>query len=222
MLNVTEAVVLRWVREQAIPVRLVNDAYRFRRSDLLEWATSRGMRVSPDEFRGSDFGGLVQPHVSDALEAGGVHHIVGVANREAALRAVVKLVPVDAEQRDLLYDLMSAREALGSTGIGQGIAIPHVRNPLGLGVACEAITLCYLASPVEFDAIDGRPVDTIFSLVSGTIRSHLCLLSRLTAVLLEKGFREAVLRRASYDQILWEARRVEGALSRHPRPVVAG
>jgi PTS system nitrogen regulatory IIA component len=219
MLNVTESVVYRWIREHAIPVHRVSDHYRFHRAELLEWATSRGIRVSSEEFRGPATNGIVQPRLSDALEAGGVHYGVGGLDRDSVLRAVVKLMPIEEEDRDLIYDFVSAREALGSTGIGDGIAIPHVRNPVVLHVSHPTITLCFLQSPVDFAAIDGQPVDTIFSLVSGTIRSHLYLLSRLSAALLDKGFKDAVLRRATQEHILSEARRVEGSLSRFPPPV---
>jgi PTS system nitrogen regulatory IIA component len=218
MLNVSEGVVYRWIGEQSIPVHRVNDNYRFHRAELLEWATSRGLRVSSDEFRGPIDEESAQPRFSDALEAGGVHYEVGGSSRDSVLRAVVDVMPIEEEDRDLVYDFLVAREALGSTGVGDGIAIPHVRNPVVLHVSHPAITLCFLKRPVDFAAIDGRPVDTIFSLVTKTIRSHLYLLSRLSAALMDKGFKDAVLRRAPQEQILWEARRVEGALSHYPPP----
>jgi PTS system nitrogen regulatory IIA component len=218
MLNVAESVVYRWIREEGIPVHRVNDHYRFHRAELLEWATSRGIRVSSEQFRGPVGNGTEQPRLSDALEAGGVHYGVGGSNRESVLRAVVQLMPIEEEDRALLYDFLVAREALGSTGIGDGIAIPHVRNPVVLHVPYPAITLCFLAKPVEFAAIDGRPVDTIFSLVSRTIRSHLYLLSRLSAALLDKAFKDAVMKRAAPEKILAEARRIEATLSQLPPP----
>jgi len=180
MLNVTESVVYRWIREEGMPVHRVSDHYRFHRAELLEWATSRGIRVSSEQFRGPVGNGNEQPRLSDSLEAGGIHYGVGGSNRESMLREVVKLMPIEEEDRDLVYDFLVAREALGSTGVGDGIAIPHVRNPVVLHVPHPAITLCFLAKPVEFAAIDGRPVDTIFSLVSRTIprTSTSCLGSR--------------------------------------------
>jgi PTS system nitrogen regulatory IIA component len=219
MLHVSEDVVYRWIREEGIPVHRVNDHFRFHRAEVLEWATSRGIRVSSDEFRGPVANGTEQPRLSKALEAGGIHYGVGGSTRESVLRAVVKLMPIEDDDRDLVFDFLVAREALGSTGVGDGIAIPHVRNPVVLHVSQPAITLCFLQNPVDFAAIDGRPVDTIFSLVSRTIRSHLYLLSRLSAALLDKGFKDAVVRRAPREQILAEARRLESAPSQHPPPM---
>ncbi len=218
MLNVAESVIYRWIRDEGMPVHRVSDSYRFHRAELLEWATSRGIRVSSEQFRGLVGNGNEQPRLSHALEAGGIHYGVAGSNRESVLRAVVKLMPIEEEDRDLVYDFLVAREALGSTGVGDGIAIPHVRNPVVLHVSHPAITLCFLGKPVEFAAIDHRPVDTIFSLVSRTIRSHLYLLSRLSAALLDEGFKRAVVKRESPEQILAEARRIEGTLSQRPPP----
>jgi PTS system nitrogen regulatory IIA component len=121
-------------------------------------------------------------------------------------------MPIEEADRDLVCDFLLAREALGSTGVGDGIAIPHVRNPIVLHVERPSITLCFLDNQVDFDAIDGKPVHTVFSVVSPTIRGHLFLLSRIAAALHDQGFKQALLRRAPQEEILREARRIEGSL----------
>jgi PTS system nitrogen regulatory IIA component len=209
MLNVSERTVYGWIRDHSIPVHRVNDNYRFHRAELLEWATARGLRVSSQEFGAEDAEADPMPALSAALETGGVHHGVGGADRESVLRAVIERMPVEDEDRELVFDFLLAREALGSTGVGDGIAIPHVRNPVVLHVSKPAITLCFLQNAVDFAAIDGKPVDTVFSLVTHTIRSHLFLLSKLSAALHDKAFRETILRRASQAEILAEVRRLE-------------
>ncbi|WP_394842309.1 PTS sugar transporter subunit IIA [Pendulispora brunnea] len=218
MLNVSERAIYRWIREKSIPVHRVNDHYRFHRAELLEWATSRGIRVSSEELYRTPANGTSMPRLSEALEAGGVHYGLVASDRESLLRAVVDVMPIDEEDRDLVYDFLLAREALGSTGVGDGIAIPHVRNPVVLHVSRPSITLAFLEHPVDFKSVDSRPVHTVFSLVSGTIRSHLYLLSRLSAALHDSKFKESVLNRAPREQIFEEARRIEGALSLHPSP----
>jgi PTS system nitrogen regulatory IIA component len=106
-----------------------------------------------------------------------------------------------------------ARENLGSTGLGNGIAIPHVRNPIVLHIAKPTISLCFLEHPINFGAIDGEPVDTLFTLVSPTVRMHLHLLSRLGFVLQNPTFKAALKQRLRHDQILEELTRVERLLS---------
>src|ERR1019366_8549503 len=124
LLQTTEAAVHRWIREKSIPFHRVNDSYRFHRAELLEWATSRGIRVSSREFQAEEAeGGAPMPRLADALEVGGVHYRVPGADRASVLRAVVEHMPIDLADRGLLCDFLLAREALGSTGVGEGIAI---------------------------------------------------------------------------------------------------
>ncbi|MDP2378431.1 PTS sugar transporter subunit IIA [Reyranella sp.] len=85
-----------------------------------------------------------------------------------------------------LFDRLIEREALGSTGIGGGIAIPHARmgsltTPRGL--------FARLAQPVAFDAIDDRPVDIVFLLVApeGAGADHLKALARVSRLLRDRG-----------------------------------
>ncbi len=121
MLNVPEDTIYRWIREKDIPVQRVGDNYRFHRSELLEWATARGVRVSSSEFHHADADTLPSS-LADAIVAGGVHHDVPGSDRESVLQAIVALLPIDDADRDLYFDFLIAREALGSTGIGDGMS----------------------------------------------------------------------------------------------------
>jgi PTS system nitrogen regulatory IIA component len=127
-------------------------------------------------------------------------------------------VPDDVDREYLLHVLL-ARENLQSTGIGEGVAIPHVRNPIVLHVADPMVTLCFLAQPVDFDALDGRPVQALFSLICPTVRAHLRLLSLLSFALHDERFKQVIARQGAPDEVLAEARRVEHALAqRHEMP----
>lgn len=201
----------RWVRERGIPFARVNGQVRFNRADLLEWATERGLAVSVDIFPSSGEGTL---RLAEALESGGVHHDLGGEDPNSVFAsAVARLELDDPADRDVLLDMLAARETLGSTGFGDGIAIPHVTRPLVLGVDRPTLMLCFLARPIDFRAIDGKPVDTVFVLLSPTPRAHLQMLSRLAAALHDPGFRAAVARRAPSDDVLTEARRLDRAVS---------
>jgi PTS system nitrogen regulatory IIA component len=90
--------------------------------------------------------------------------------------------------RSAVYDALFAREKMGSTGLGQGIAIPHGRIK-GLKEAHGAFLR--LANPVQFDAPDGQPVDLVFVLLvpEAANEHHLQLLSELAQMFSDKGFR---------------------------------
>ncbi len=81
--------------------------------------------------------------------------------------------------REFLLRVLVAREEFSSTGIGEGIAIPHVRNPVVLHISKPMVTLFFLEHPIDFGAIDGQPVFALFMLISPTVRAHLHLISRL-------------------------------------------
>lgn len=93
---------------------------------------------------------------------------------------------IDAD--DLYHELL-ARERLGSTGIGEGVAIPHCRLP-----GCPKITgvLLKLETPVDFDAIDGAEVDLVFALIVPDEQNdeHLQALSCVAQLLQSSAVRE--------------------------------
>jgi PTS system nitrogen regulatory IIA component len=93
--------------------------------------------------------------------------------------------------RAVVFDSLFAREKLGSTGLGQGVAIPHGRIK-GLKQAAGAFVR--LKTPVPFDAPDGRPVNLLFFLLvpEQATEHHLEILSELAQRFSERPFRDAL------------------------------
>lgn len=93
--------------------------------------------------------------------------------------------------RATVYDALFAREKLGSTGLGQGVAIPHGRIK-GIKEALGAFLR--LATPVPFDSPDGQPVSLLFVLMvpEAATERHLQLLSELAQMFSDRAFREAL------------------------------
>jgi PTS system nitrogen regulatory IIA component len=216
LLRVSERTVYRWINQGILPVQHVNGQHRFNRAELLEWATARRMTVSAELFDEPESAAGTMPGLAESLQAGGIVYGVVGTDKASVLRAMVQHVPVPAEvDREFLLHVLLARENLQSTGIGEGIAIPHVRNPIVLHVPRPLITLCFLARPVDFAALDGKPVHALFSLISPTVRAHLRLLSRLSFALQDERFKRAIARQAPPDDVLAEVRRVEHRLEQH-------
>jgi PTS system nitrogen regulatory IIA component len=191
----------------------VNEQFRFNRAELLEWATSRRIPISPDIFLETETSKVSLPLLADALKAGGVVYRVGGKDKPTVLRAVVDVMMLPEEvDREFLYQVLLARETLGSTGIGDGIAIPHVRNPVVLHVNKPMITLCFLEHPIDFGALDGKPVTTLFAMISPTVMAHLHLLSHLRFVLHNPEFKAALKRQASRDELMEALARAEATL----------
>jgi PTS system nitrogen regulatory IIA component len=213
ILNVSEKTIYRWIKQEAIPSYRINEQIRFNRAEILEWATARRIPVSPSIFAESEPGQAPLPSLSDALKAGGVAYRISGTDQPTVLRSVVDALKLPEEvDREFLYQVLLARETLGSTGIGQGIAIPHVRNPVVLHVSKPTVTLCFLETPIDFNAIDGQPVHTLFTLISPTVRGHLHLLARLCFVLNNPDFKAALERQASRDELMDSLSRAENAI----------
>jgi PTS system nitrogen regulatory IIA component len=94
--------------------------------------------------------------------------------------------------RSIVFDSLFAREKLGSTGLGQGIAIPHGRIK---GLKQAAGAFLRLSTPVPFDSPDGRPVSLLFVLLvpEQATEEHLQILSELAQRFAERPFRDALL-----------------------------
>jgi PTS system nitrogen regulatory IIA component len=209
MFKVSEGTVTRWIRQQGMPAQRVAGQFRFNRVEVLDWAVDNRIKMETSS---------VDPRIdcppwvglADALEAGGVHYRVPGEDREAALGAVVARLPLPEDfERETLLRLFLAREALGSTAVGDGIAIPHVRHPIVLNVPRSLVTLCFLTGPITYQAPDGKPVRILFSVISPTMTAHVQLLARLSRALQDRGFRKSVVGTKPREVIVREARRLE-------------
>ncbi|RJP40523.1 MAG: helix-turn-helix domain-containing protein [Phycisphaerales bacterium] len=210
LLRVSEKTVYRWIGRRTIPAYVMNGQYRFNRAELLEWATSRQIGVSVELLAEPESRDTPCPDLAAALESGGIFYRVEGHERETALRNVVSLMRLPAElDRDFVLRALLARESLASTGVGDGIAIPHVRNPVVPHVLCPSVTLCFLERAIEFAALDGRPVSILFTVISPTLRAHLYLMARLGFALRDPEFKRTVLCQSSREAVLQAARCVE-------------
>jgi len=102
--------------------------------------------------------------------------------------------------RSVVFDALLARERLGSTGLGQGIAIPHGRIK-GMRSACGAFIR--LAAPVPFDSPDGRAVNLLFVLLvpEAATEQHLQILSELAEMFCDRALRESLASVADAGEI---------------------
>lgn len=107
----------------------------------------------------------------------------------------------DLEMQDV-FEALFAREKLGSTGFGNGIAIPHCRLK---GCTSPISALMHLEAPVDYDAIDGAPVDLLFVLLvpEAATDAHLELLRQIASMLDRKDVRDK-LRAADSSEALYQ------------------
>ena len=210
LLKVSEKKVYNWIKRGILRADRVNDQYRLHRSDLLEQTSSREIDIPAQIFEAPSSAGVYVARLADALDAGGIFYGLRGDDKAAVLEAIVDSLALPSKRdRETLAQLLLAREALGSTAIGDGIAIPHVRRPILVNTSSPAISLCFLEKPVDFGAFDDQPVFAIFLLISPTARMHLHLLSRLSFALHDSQLKAALVHRAPRDEIIADIERVE-------------
>jgi len=214
LFRVPENTVIKWVQKENLPAESVNSQYRFHRAELLEWATLQKKKFSPDLFRKINDDDVGEISLSNALQRGGITRNVGGTDKQMVLASVLDTalvhlpIPADFDQETLL-NLFLSREKVGSTAVGDGIAIPHPYSPIVLPTMQPAVCLCFLTNPIDFSAVDGKPVDTMFVMVCPTFHDHLKLLAKLAALLRKDSFRKTLRPDMTDDQIISEAHRLE-------------
>ena len=129
---------------------------------------------------------------TDLLATARIVHLVEPGSRDHVLDAAARLLSGGtARWTGPIADGLRAREAVGSTGIGRGVAIPHCRTE-----ACSQPVAAFLrlSSPVDFRAHDGQPVDLVFAMAAPPDRTqqHLDTLSELAGRFADPDFRDAL------------------------------
>lgn len=125
-------------------------------------------------------------------------------SKKRVLEQIASLVATELPELDEqdIFESLIAREKLGSTGFGNGIAIPHCRLP---GCHAPLSAVLHLDSAVDFDAIDGAPVDLLFVLLvpEAATDEHLELLRQIASMLDRSEVRER-LRQAQSSEALYQ------------------
>jgi len=140
--------------------------------------------------------------LSEVLSLDCTKSAVQCSSKKRALEIISEIAANHTGQNSTeLFECMLSREKMGSTGIGNGIAIPHARmtssdNAVAVLLQCE--------EPIEFDSIDNRPVDLLFALLvpEEQCKEHLKTLSSMAERLNDKQILKQ-LRKAQSDEELY-------------------
>ncbi|WP_323760561.1 PTS IIA-like nitrogen regulatory protein PtsN [Maricaulis sp.] len=128
--------------------------------------------------------------LADLIPNSGVSIDLGASSRKQALQAMSELAAsITGQASRTIFDAVLQRERLGSTGVGQGVAIPHARLS---GMDDVVGIFARLRTPVDFESIDGRPADLIFMLLApeNAGAEHLKALARVSRLLRREDVRQ--------------------------------
>lgn len=201
LLKVSEKTIYRWITDQKIPFSVVGSQYRFSRSELIGWVHARTRKVLENVDRQTS---RPQPAgLRQAVEAGGIAYRVEGSDVPSVMRNALQVAHLPAQaDRELLLKLLLEREQLCSSGMGYGVALPHPRQPVLTELPFPLIALNFPEQPIDFDAVDGRPIHAFFMIFSPTVELHLKFLGRLCYVLQQDHFRTLLRRQASRQTLL--------------------
>ena len=140
--------------------------------------------------------------ISDAMGEELIIDELAARSKPEVLREFSELLAENGQVADKeeLVRILAAREALGSTGIGDGVAIPH-----GKMKGMKGLVLAFGRSRrgVEFESLDGEPAHLFFLLVApeDAPGEHLKALARISRLMKNGGFREALMKAADKKEI---------------------
>lgn len=196
LLNVSETTIRRWLSDGKIPAYRINHQYRFSRLEIEDWVMSH--KLGRDSNADSPFSGVSKISISSengapghltggnkqfslfrAIYKGGVLKNVPGNTKEEVIRAAMKLIAADLDlDADVISDLLLDRERLQSTALNNGIAIPHTRDFL-LDTHLDMVPVVFPEKPLPYEALDGKPVHTLFFLFASDDKRHLHLLAKI-------------------------------------------
>ena len=201
LLNTPEKTVLGWVKDRKLRAYKIYNQYRFNRDELNEWILKGKIPVSAEVFQ------KVQTSVPVSLMKlvmrGGICFDVDGENVREALSSAVHAIalPEEIDREEILSSLLE-REEMMTTGLGEGIALPHPRNPILADVDSESVSICPLKHPVDFNAIDGLPVHTMIVILSANPRRHLEILSKVSFLCRQPDFVRSIKEHADAEEII--------------------
>jgi PTS system nitrogen regulatory IIA component len=139
---------------------------------------------------------------ADLIHRGGVlYHIPGTTPGEVLKNLVAAIPSLPSVNREQLLAAVLEREALMSTAIGRGIALPHPRTPLITGQTEQRVVIAFPEREVDWKALDGEPVYAVMLIVSASTKLHLQTLSGLNFLCREEKFRAFLKNHPSLEDI---------------------
>ncbi len=216
MLRVSPATVRRWARQGRLGVRKPSGEFRFEEEELSQWARNQGLQLAQEHGRHPQCAqNLEEMPLCTALSRGAVLHDLPGDSAASVLTNLVEWIPLDENcNRQALLQQLQAREALASTALGAGVALPHPRTPSKDFVSESMVAIALLEQAVDWQALDQKPVHAVILLLSPNPQQHLQVLSRVSFLLRESRFVDALHKGASAEEIQNLLRELESQFGR--------
>jgi len=204
LLGISQSALTRWIRQGGVPCRHIRGESLFEADKLKQWAKSKNM-VWLD---GTDTETPVSVDLVQALFAGGVYYGVSGSNSTEVLEHLASQVSLpEGVCRDRLLKKLLERETMASTGLGNGIAFPHPRQPLKESIKVPMIATCFMA-------VDQKPVFVMFLMLSPSTQQHLKLLAQMSFCMRDEGFLDFLHEKPNLEALCNRMTVVQGEMGR--------
>jgi len=141
--------------------------------------------------------------LAQLITRGGIYYNVDGVDKAQFLSDFIGRLPhLSPEKKKALFQAVMEREALMSTGIEKGIALPHPRTPLLEDNEKPFAAIAFPLSPLDWDTPDNKKVHTVFLIVSESPKQHLGVLSCLNVLCSEEGFFSLLCEQAAEEKIV--------------------
>ena len=201
LLQVSEKTVYRWIKEKKIPCYRINHQYRFSRSEINEWILDSRIELASKLLNLSITNRPT--NFTKLIVTGGIHYDIPGKTVPEVLHNAISAMPTPTHiSKEAIFAALVNREELMSTAIGRGIAIPHPRNPIVTDIEDASVSLCFLQTPLNFGALDGLPVHTLFVLLTSSPRRHLEVLSKISYLCQLDDFLQLLQKHAPSAEII--------------------
>lgn len=191
LLNVPQSKVKKWLLEGKIPAYKLDRQYLFSRIEIEDWVMKNGpnkaddhQKLLPledtlDDDEEVSYNGIQQFSLYRAINKGGVYIDVEGSTKEEIISWTTKRLAEKFHwDANVLADLLIDRETLMPTALNNGVGLPHTRDFL-LDTHFDVITVVFPKNPIEYGALDGKPVHTLFFLFACEDKRHLNLIAKL-------------------------------------------
>ena len=210
LLNISETTILKWLADGRIPSYTIDNRYRFSRSEIEDWLMQQKFDIH-EEMASK---GNMQFSLYRALYHGEViTDLTGKSKEEIIYQTMQRMGEKFDLDPDVLTDLFMDREYMMSTALGHGIAVPHTRDFL-LNTHYDVLLVVYPKDPIDFAALDGEPVHTLFFIFACEDRHHLNLLAKVAHINVCEKTRSFFLTRPKKEILLDFIKRWELDLKR--------
>ena len=210
LLNLPLVTIERWEHQGKIPFKILKQKKWFKRKEILDWAQSHDFVIKSQKNK---IDTKAKNLLSQAIEWGGIYYnMAGEDVYSVFENALDTFDFITKIGKDKILDDLLNREEFASTGVGNGIAIPHPRNRMKVGEHDTYVPVVFLENAIEYNSIDTIPVQVLFMIFTTDTKIHLQILSKISYCLKNNSLLSILFDKNKDKNLLQKINQIENTL----------